>query len=163
MKTRNVKKWIPVLCGICIFFSIVSISFSLDVELIEDKEDVGARGFTSRVFNRTYSIPLLDDQENFTGEYRYETRKLVEKSDGLCYDSSLNQEGTTPDPACLEPTNSNFTTDPSGGWKIETGPARVKIAPYSNAATLVSYNVPFRVQNESGEDEKRTFSNPPQI
>ena len=127
------------------------------MELIEENEDVGARGFTSRVFNRTYSIPILDHQGNFTGQYRYEIRKLVDKSNGLCYDSSLNQEGD-PDPACLEPTNSNFTNDPEGGWKIDTGPARVKIAQYSNASPLVSYNIPFRVQNASGGDEKRTFS-----
>ncbi|MCX7000063.1 MAG: hypothetical protein NT106_07195, partial [Candidatus Sumerlaeota bacterium] len=120
---------------------------SAEKTLVSDVEDISARNATTRIFNRTYSVPVLDAQFQPTGETRLETRKLVEKADGLCYDAALDESQELVGPERWEPTVAQFVNDSQGGWRIGTGPAKVHIAPDANSSSLISFTIPFRISN----------------
>jgi hypothetical protein len=127
---------------------------SSGIELLSDAEDISARNATTRIYNRNYEIDQLDENGDPTGESYQETRTIMEKADGLCYDSSLNQSSGTPGVPVWEPTVTNFETDALSGWKIDKGPLKVRIASSADSVPLVSLSIPFRKLNSEGEIEK---------
>ena len=120
---------------------------SAEKTLVSDIEDISSRNSTTRIFNRTYSVPVLDAQFQPTGESQFEKRKLVEKADGLCYDAALDEAQELVGPERWEPTVAKFVNDSQGGWSMRTGPAKVRIAPDTSSSSLISFTIPFRIPN----------------
>ncbi|MCX7001518.1 MAG: right-handed parallel beta-helix repeat-containing protein, partial [Candidatus Sumerlaeota bacterium] len=125
---------------------------SAEKTLVSDVEDIQSRNATTRIFNRTYSVPVLDAQFQPTGDTRLETRKLVEKADGLCYDAALDEAQELVGPERWEPTVAQFVNDSQGGWSMRTGPAKVHIAPDASSSSLISFTIPFRISNPDTSD-----------
>jgi len=120
--------------------------------LVSDVEDISARNATTRSFTRTYSVPVLDAQFQPTGESRLEMRKLVEKADGVCYDAALDEAKDLVGTERWEPTVTKFVPDQNGGWNMNSGTAKVHIAPYANSSPLVTFTIPFRIPNTDKSD-----------
>ena len=108
------------------------------VTLIKEREIMGSRGPRTRVFEKIYKIDNMDNYGNFTGESYTKTQTLVEKADGLCYDASLNSDNRIVESPEWLPTNTEFQLLPSGGWSIESGPARVRVYRYASDCPLVN-------------------------
>ncbi|MBN1900978.1 hypothetical protein JW926_06585, partial [Candidatus Sumerlaeota bacterium] len=152
------KSWITFIMAFLLLLPFLCIAQSSQIELLSDSEDISARNATTRIYNRTYEITRLDENGVPTGESFQQTRKIIEKADGLCYDASLNASAELSSSPVWEPGVTNFVLQPSGGWKIDTGIARVHIAPYADSIPLVSYSIPFRTKNSEKQFVKKALS-----
>ncbi len=143
--------------ALCILVLAAVSPLGAERVLLSESEDIPARNVTTRVFQRTYEIPILSPDGTPTGRTVEDKRLLVEKADGLCYDAALNTESDFPGDPQWEPADTTFVPDKIGGWTVRTGVARVRIAPQADARPLVQYEVPWRAPNPDPEDEKRPF------
>ncbi|MBN1902020.1 hypothetical protein JW926_11920, partial [Candidatus Sumerlaeota bacterium] len=151
------KPWVISILTALLLLPFLCLAASSNIELVSDSEDIAARNSTTRIYNRTYNVTIYNQDESASDTLQ-ETRAIVEKGDGLCYDSSLNESNATFGAPSWEPTNTNFETDSSSGWKIDKGPIKVRIATYANSTPLVSLSIPFRKKNTEGEMEKAELS-----